>query len=46
MSYPTCLLTLKSVYFIVTCTDNDQQSYQPLTQTSERARFGHFAHIM
>jgi len=26
--------------------DNDQQSYQRLTQTSERARFGHFAHIM
>jgi len=27
-------------------TDNDQQSYQWLMQTSERARFGHFAHIM
>jgi len=27
-------------------TDNDQQRYQRLTQTSERARFGHFAHIM
>ena len=36
----------KSVYFIVTCHDNDQQSYQRLTHTSERARFGHFAHIM
>jgi len=27
-------------------TDNDQQSYQRLTQTSECARFGHFVHIM
>jgi len=27
-------------------TDIDQQSYQRLTQTFERARFGHFAHIM
>jgi len=29
-------------------TDNDQQSYQRLSQTSERARFGrcgHFKHI-
>jgi len=30
-------------------TDNDQQSYQHLSQTSERVRFGddgHFVHIM
>jgi len=27
-------------------TDNDQQSFQRLTQMSERARFGHYAHIM
>jgi len=26
-------------------TDNDQQSYQRLSQTSECVRFGHFEHI-
>jgi len=31
---------IKSVYFIVTSTDNYQLSYQRLTQTSERVRFG------
>jgi len=28
--------------FILLAKDNDQQSYQRLTQTSERARFGAF----
>jgi len=41
MPYPTCVYWhYKIVYFIVTSTDNDQQSYQQLTQTSERLRFG------
>jgi len=33
-------LYYKSVYFTVTCHNNDQQSYQRLRQTSERMRFG------
>jgi len=41
----------KSVYCVPSATrplatDNDQQSYQRHTQTSECARFGHFAYYL
>ena len=43
MSYPTYLSTLYKCLFynyLPVATDNDQQSYQRLTQTCQRMRFG------
>jgi len=48
MLYPTCLLTYKSVYFVVTC---HRQRSTKLSTTKHLnacvlACFGHVAHIM
>jgi len=47
MSYPTYLLILQKCLFYIDLPQTTiNKAINDLTQTSERARFGHFAHII